>query len=314
MLFEEATGRLTAYEEQIKSQDTLEANDQDKLLMASSNNKTYGKWRGKDFNKEGKESIKWKNNPNARRASTSQGSKDKSKLRCYECDKTRRNVCDYGGEYWPKPNPGDKNDNTSNSTSVRELGNVSLQCPKLTETNYITWALMMETILKAYGIWETIVAKDGVATNEKKENTSKAIIFQTMPQDILMQLAQYSTAKEEWDSIKVKNLRADLFQKARLQTLRNELEMLRIKPNEKVSDFEGKLSSIMAKFKGLGETLEDKVLLRNLLNSVLKKFLPIVATIEQYQDLDEMSFEEAIRRLTTYEERIKSQDTLEAND
>ncbi|GJX40280.1 zinc finger, CCHC-type containing protein [Tanacetum coccineum] len=70
----------------------------------------------------------------------------------------------------------------------------------------------------------------------------------------------------------------------------------------------------MAKFKGLGETLEDKVLVRKLLNSAPKKFLPIVATIEQYQDLDEMSFEEAIGRLTAYEERIKSQDTLETND
>ncbi|GJZ46584.1 zinc finger, CCHC-type containing protein, partial [Tanacetum coccineum] len=208
----------------------------------------------------------------------------------------------------------DKQDDTSNNTSVRELGNVSLQCPKLTEANYTTWALMMETILKAYGIWETIVAKEGVTTNEKKENTSKAIIFQTLPQDILMQVAQYSTAKEVWDSIKVKNLGADLVQKARLQTLRSELETLRIKPNEKVSDFGGKLSSIMAKFKGLGETLEDKVLVRKLLNSVPKKFLPIVATIEQYQDLDEMSFEEAVGRLTAYEERIKSQDTLEAND
>nr|GFA84279.1 zinc finger, CCHC-type [Tanacetum cinerariifolium] len=142
---------------------------------------------------------------------------------------------------------------------------------------------MMETILKAYGIWETIVAKDRVATNEKKENTSKEIIFQTLPQDILMQVAQYSTAKED-------------------------------KTKRKVSDFGGKLSSIMAKFKGLGETLEDKVLGRKLLNFAPKKFLPIVATIEQYQDLDEMSFEEAIGRLTTYEERIKSQDTLEAND
>nr|GEY52698.1 zinc finger, CCHC-type [Tanacetum cinerariifolium] len=85
MSFEEAIGRLTAYEERIKIQDTLEENDQDKLLMASSNNKTYGKWRGKDFNKEDKESMKWKNNLNARSASTSQETKDKSKLKCYEC-------------------------------------------------------------------------------------------------------------------------------------------------------------------------------------------------------------------------------------
>ncbi|GKC25659.1 hypothetical protein Tco_1027809, partial [Tanacetum coccineum] len=135
-----------------------------------------------------------------------------------------------------------------------------------------------------------------------------------LPQDVLMQVAQYSTAKEVWDSIKVKYLRADLVQKARLQTLRSELETLRMKPNEKVSDYGGKLSSIIAKFKGLGETLEDKVLVRKLLNSVPKKFLPIVATIEQYQDLDIMSFEEAVGRLTAFEERIKSQDKLEAND
>nr|GEZ73431.1 zinc finger, CCHC-type [Tanacetum cinerariifolium] len=208
----------------------------------------------------------------------------------------------------------DKNDSTSSNTTVRELGNVLLQCPKLTETNYTTWALMMETIMKAYGIWETIVAKEGVTTNEKKGNTSKAIIFQTLPQDALIQVAQYTTAKEVWNSIKIKHLGADLVQKARLQTLRSELETLRIKPNEKVSDFEGKLRSIKAKFKGLGENLEDKILVRKLFNFAPKKFLPIVATTKQYQDLDEMSFEEAIGRLTTYEERIKSQDTLEAND
>ncbi|GJV23617.1 hypothetical protein Tco_1376312 [Tanacetum coccineum] len=45
MSFEEAVGRLTAFEERIKSQDTLEANDQDKLVLASSNNQSHGKGR-----------------------------------------------------------------------------------------------------------------------------------------------------------------------------------------------------------------------------------------------------------------------------
>ncbi|GKD31995.1 zinc finger, CCHC-type containing protein [Tanacetum coccineum] len=202
---------------------------------------------------------------------------------------------------------GDKHDNTSSSASVREQGNISLQCPKLTETNYTTWALLMETILKAHGLWKTIDTKDAV--DEKKAHTSKAMIFQTLPEDVLMQVAQCSTTKEVWDSIKVLFIGVDLVQKARSQTLRSELESLKMKESETISGFASKLSSIRAKFRNLRTTLESKIIVRKLLNSVPKKFLPIVATIEQYQDLDEMSFEEVVGRLTIFEERIKSQET-----
>ncbi|GJZ16522.1 zinc finger, CCHC-type containing protein [Tanacetum coccineum] len=213
----------------------------------------------------------------------------------------------------------------ASSSSVHEQGNVPLQCPKLTDTNYTTWALMMETILKAYGLWKVIDAQketDGkkktggeqeTAIDEKAENTAKGMIFQTLPQDMLMQVAQYTTAKEVWNSIKVKHLGADLVQKARLQTLRSELETLKMKPHESTSEFAGKLSSIQAKFKSLGGTLKDKVLVRKLLNSVPKKFLPIVASIEQYQEIDTMQFEEAVGRITAFEERLKSQDEPENN-
>ncbi|GJX07603.1 zinc finger, CCHC-type containing protein [Tanacetum coccineum] len=177
---------------------------------------------------------------------------------------------------------GDKHDNTSSSASVREQGN------------------------------KTIDAEDAV--DEKKAHTSKAMIFQTLPEDVLMHVAQCSTTKEVWDSIKVLFIGVDLVQKARSQTLRSELESLKMKESETISGFASKLSSIWAKFRNLGTTLESKIIVRKLLNSVPKKFLPIVATIEQYQDLDEMSFEEAVGRLTTFEYRIKSQDTLKAND
>nr|GEV95915.1 zinc finger, CCHC-type [Tanacetum cinerariifolium] len=216
----------------------------------------------------------------------------------------------------------DKHDKTSSSASVREQGNILLQCPKLTETNYTTWVLMMETILKAYGLWKVIDETDGkketggkqeTVIDEKAENTAKGIIFQTLPQDMLMQVAQYTTTKEVWNSIKVKHLGADLVQKARLQTLRSELETLKMKLNERANEFAGKLSSIQAKFKSLGGTLKDKLLVRKLLNSVPKKFLPIMASIEQYQEIDTMQFEEAAGRITAFEERLKSQDELENN-
>ncbi|GKA30033.1 RNA-directed DNA polymerase, eukaryota [Tanacetum coccineum] len=196
------------------------------------------------------------------------------------------------------------------STPTREQ-NIALQCSKLNESNYTTWAIMMETILKAYGLWETLEATEKV--DERKIHTTKAMILTTLPEDILMQVAQYETAKEVWESIKVRYIGEDRVQKARLQTLRSKLETLKMKNNETVSDFAGKLGSIRGKVKSLGSTLKDKTLVRKLLNSLPKKFLPIVASIEQYSEIDEMSFEEAMGRIITFEERIKSQDEPEEN-
>ncbi|KAD5507909.1 hypothetical protein E3N88_15612 [Mikania micrantha] len=128
------------------------------------------------------------------------------------------------------------------SSTICEQGNVSLQCPKLNEneTNYTIWAVLMETILKAYGLWDTIDDKE--EADERITNTTKAMILQTLPKDVLMQVAQYTSAKEVWESIKIRYLGADMVQKARLLTLRSELETLKMKKNESISDFSGKLS------------------------------------------------------------------------
>ncbi|XP_023742436.1 uncharacterized protein LOC111890561 [Lactuca sativa] len=161
---------------------------------------------------------------------------------------------------------------------------VPFQCPKLTETNYTTWSIMIETVLRAYGHWDAIT-KDAVA--------------------------KHKNAKDVWESIKVRYIGAERVQKARLQTLRNELEMLKMKENESINDFSGKISGIVAKFKSLGSTLEEEVIVRKFPNSVPNKYLPIVAPIEQYSDLETMTFEEAVRRVKAYEERLQSHEEKE---
>ncbi|GJW25380.1 hypothetical protein Tco_0039191 [Tanacetum coccineum] len=83
--------------------------------------------------------------------------------------------------------------------------------------------------------------------------------------------------------------------------------MLKMKENETINDFSGKIGSIMAKFKSLGSRLDEEVAVRKLLNSAPKKYLPIIASIEQYSEIETMSFEEAVGRLKAYEERLKSQ-------
>ncbi|GKD56288.1 zinc finger, CCHC-type containing protein, partial [Tanacetum coccineum] len=56
---------------------------------------------------------------------------------------------------------------------------------------------------------------------------------------------------------------------------------------------------------GMLSTIENKRLVRKLVGSVPTKFIQIVAAIEQFADLNTMTFQEATERLKAYEERIK---------
>nr|GEY14431.1 zinc finger, CCHC-type [Tanacetum cinerariifolium] len=94
-------------------------------------------------------------------------------------------------------------------------------------------------------------------------------------------------------------------QQARLQTLKSDFEMLHMKEDETIDTFTGKLTTLVNKVASLGHTIEDQTLVRKLLNAVPDRYLQIVASIEQYSVLSEMTLEEAVGRLKTYEERIK---------
>nr|GEZ35734.1 zinc finger, CCHC-type [Tanacetum cinerariifolium] len=81
--------------------------------------------------------------------------------------------------------------------------------------------------------------------------------------------------------------------------------MLHMKEDETIDAFTTKLTTLVNKAASLGHTMEDETLIRKLLNAVPNRYLQIVTSIEQYSDLSEMTLEEAIGRLKTYEERIK---------
>ncbi|KAI3782062.1 hypothetical protein L2E82_12094 [Cichorium intybus] len=192
-----------------------------------------------------------------------------------------------------------------NEIVVKENGGVPLQCPMLTSTNYTTWAIRVEAIMDAQGVWESIEPEAGVAVDEKKNKIARAFLFQAIPEDILLQVAKKKTAKEVWESLKTRYLGADRVQKARLHTLKSEFEALRMKDGESIDDFAGKLSGMSSKYNSLGATLDDSLLVRKLLDSVPDKYLQLVASIEQYSDIDAMPFDEAIGRLKAYEDRLR---------
>ncbi|KAK1415011.1 hypothetical protein QVD17_30780 [Tagetes erecta] len=111
----------------------------------------------------------------------------------------------------------------------------SFQCPMLTATNYMTWAIRMRVLFKDHKVWDVI---DPGSNNAEKNDTAMAVLFQAM-----------------WEAIKTRNQGADRVKEARLQTLMTEFEGLKMKEFETIDDFASKLSGISSKSVSLGEVI-----------------------------------------------------------
>nr|GEY90809.1 zinc finger, CCHC-type [Tanacetum cinerariifolium] len=193
-----------------------------------------------------------------------------------------------------------------NTSKINEIGSTThFQCPMLKGENYTTWAIRMQIILEANGLWEMIEPNEKTQADNKKDKTVIAFLYQVLPEEQLLQITKHKTAKAIWDALKTRHIGEERVQQARLQTLKSDFEMLHMKEDETIDTFITKLTTLVNKAASLRHTMEDETLVRKLLNAVPDRYLQIVASIEQYSDLSEMTMEEAIGRLKTYEERIK---------
>ncbi|XP_022030613.1 uncharacterized protein LOC110931533 [Helianthus annuus] len=91
----------------------------------------------------------------------------------------------------------------------------------------------------------------------------------------------------------------------RMHTLLSEFELLQMKDDDTIDSFTAKINSIVTRATEVGTTMSQPTVVRKLLNGVPDKFTQIVASMEQYSDLETMTLEEAVGRLKTYEERLK---------
>nr|GEW18171.1 zinc finger, CCHC-type [Tanacetum cinerariifolium] len=148
----------------------------------------------------------------------------------------------------------------------------------------------------------------------KKDKTAIAFLYQALQEVQLLQITKHKTAKAVWDALKIRHVGVNRVQQAKQQTLKSEFEMLQMKENESIDSFVTRLTDIINKAASVRLAYEDSTLVRKLLNAVPDRFLQIVASIEQYSDLDEMLLDEAIRRLKTFEERLRYKNERPVNN
>ncbi|XP_076892656.1 uncharacterized protein LOC143544429 [Bidens hawaiensis] len=182
---------------------------------------------------------------------------------------------------------------------------MSFQCPVLNSTNYTIWAIKIRSIFNVHGIWEAVEPKEGTEVDEKKNNTAIALLYQSIPENMVLQIANFTSAKEIWDALKVRHVGVDRVKEAHLEILESDFESLKMGVDDSLDVYAGKISEIASQASNLGHTMSDKKLVRKLLSSVPEKFIQIVVTIEQFVDLGAVPFQEAVRRLKAFEERTK---------
>ncbi|GJZ45457.1 zinc finger, CCHC-type containing protein [Tanacetum coccineum] len=166
------------------------------------------------------------------------------------------------------------------TSKIKEIGSTThFQCPMLKGANYTTWAIRMQVILEANGLWEMIEPNLTTEVDTKKDKTAIAYIYQSLPEEQLLLISKYKTAKEVWDALKTRHVGVNHVQQAKQQTLKSEFEMLQMEENESIDSFVTRLTGIINKAASVGLAYEDSTL---------------------------MSVDEAIGRLKTFEERLKS--------
>lgn len=187
-------------------------------------------------------------------------------------------------------------------TTTKGTGPSSIKFPMLTTSNYTVWAMKMKIALKVNKVWEAI---DPGNKHEEKNNMAIALIFQSIPEALTLQVGDLDTAKAVWDAIKARHVGAERVREARLQSLMADFDRLKMKEADTIDDFVGKLAEISSKSASLGEIIEEPKLVKKFLKSLpRKKYIHMVASLEQVLDLNMTSFEDIVGRLKAYEERI----------
>ncbi|XP_010412760.1 PREDICTED: uncharacterized protein LOC104699114 [Camelina sativa] len=123
----------------------------------------------------------------------------------------------------------------------KDLGSPSIQCPMLTSTNYTVWSMRMKITLRVSEVWDTI---EPGSADVKMNDVAIALLFQSIPETLILQIGEQNSAKNLWEAIKSRHQGAD----------------------RSVDEYVGKRSGLAAQSASLGEAIDDTKLVKKFLS------------------------------------------------
>ena len=214
------------------------------------------------------------------------------------------------------------------STSNALLGSLSI--PILGNEDYDKWSLKMRALLGSQECWD--IVKDGylepdeepvrsgetstppsrtlrVADEElknlkisrKRNQQALFLLYQGLKNSDLDKIADEKMAKGVWDVLERIYKGETRIKQVRLQTLRGQLETMRMKDGEEVGEYVNRVSQIANQLRRNGEVFSESWVVEKILRSLTGEFENVVCAIEQSKNLKEVSVEELSGSLQAHE-------------
>ncbi|XP_074327355.1 uncharacterized protein LOC141665271 [Apium graveolens] len=211
-----------------------------------------------------------------------------------------------------------------------DSGNFTTPCVPKFDGDYDNWSLIMENLLRSKEYWSVIEsgiekAKENEATSKDSQNeaTKKAqqkafdearlkdlkaknYLFQSIDKSILKTITHKETAKQLWESMKVRYQGSARVKRAQLQRLRSTFEILEMKSGEGVSYYFARVMSTANDMRNCGEDMNDVKIVEKILRSLTDNFNFVVCSIEESKDIDKLTVDELQASLLVHEQKVIS--------
>jgi hypothetical protein len=200
-------------------------------------------------------------------------------------------------------------------------GTSTTKPPLFDGTNFSFWKVRMRTYLMTLGadVWDVVetgyikpvvlASKDDKLEfffNAKGMNA----ILNGLVEAKFVKVMHLQTAKEMWDKLISSYDGNEKVKDAKLQTFRLKFEQLNMNEDETVSKYFLRVEEFVNSMKGLGEKIEEPILVQKILRSLLDKFNPKAFAIEELNDLKMLSIDQILGSLTAYEIRINKDKSI----
>jgi uncharacterized lipoprotein YehR (DUF1307 family) len=171
-----------------------------------------------------------------------------------------------------------------------------------------------------YSVVNSYVISNNAPTGQNEKNfmscnsKSRHVILEALAPTIVSKVMGCNTAKEVWDKLKIIYEGDPKLKQVKLQRHRAEFENFKINEKEDITTYILRVDEVFNSIIGLGEELDESLVIQKVLISLLLKYDAKVSTIEETRDLTKMTMDELHGSLIAYEMRTSTESDQPNNE